>query len=411
MAIPGLLVAAGCAGLPEAGSSDTYAGLQEAAPRTIVRSNLLTVRWMERLVPQDEGPYVPVERSSPVLDPRRNRLYVGTTQGYLYALTAGGRRLYRLRAGGAIESHPAFDPDDNELYFGTEQGRFLSVRAGDGQVRWAAEVRAPVRTSPALSEDAVYVANHDDEVIALSREDGSILWEYARSREGEGFSISEHADVTLAGRFLLGAFTDGAVIAFDAADGTVVWIRDTSTDLVTDIRDTRARFFDVDTTPVVVDDLVYAASFTGGLYALELSNGGVRWRDRARTGVTQIARDQDGMLVLASADEGIVRYDPMTQEVRWTAALERGVPSGLALTGDLVLTGSSRGPFVARDLATGRDLASFEGSAGFTAPPVVGGGLGFVLSNDGALFCFEVRPSAPLSTSIERRPSAAESAW
>lgn len=401
-----LALAGGCRpSLRDAGGPNTYRGLLAADERTYARSSLLGVLWMERLIPQEDGPYVPVERSAPALDPAEDRVYVGTTEGFFYALTSGGRRVYRFDANGSIESTPAFDRRRDELYFGTEQGRFISLRASDGVRRWASDVRGPVRTSAVLSDDAVYVVTHDDEVFALSREDGSVLWEYARSREGEGFSISEHAGVTLTDDLLLTGFTDGSVVAFDAAEGSVRWIRDTSTDLVTDIRDSRPRFFDVDTTPVVVDSVVYAASFAGGLYALERSNGGVIWRDKERTGVTRIAPDTAGMLLLASADEGMIRYDPTAQRALWTTPLDRGTPSGVAQADGLVLTGGSRGAFVALDLENGRELARFEGSAGFTAPPVVGAGLGFVLSNDGAFYCFRagrrkpsgrgVRASAP----------------
>lgn len=380
---------AGC-GRIQADASSTWVTADRE--RALVGSAFLGVVWMDRLVPQDEGPYVPVEHASPALDPARDRVYVGTTSGWLYALTSGGRRLYRFNAGGSIESTPVYDPATQELFFGTEQGTLHALEAPRGIRRWTAELRGPVRTSPVASEDAVYVVTHDDEVFAVGRDDGEILWEYGRDTPGDGFAIADHAGVTLAGRSVLTAFTDGTVVSLDAATGTVEWVRDTSTEVVLDAGDRRTVFFDVDTTPVVVDDTVYVASFSGGLFALELGNGGVRWRDAARTGVVSIAAGPEGTLLLASAGEGVVRYDPDAQEPIWRRPLERGTPSDLTIEGSWVLSGSARGSFVARRLSDGVEVARFEGSAGFSAPAAVRGGLGFVLSNDGALYCFRVGP-------------------
>jgi len=345
----------------------------------------MRVQWSERLTEEHEGPYLPVERAVAQLDPASDRVYVGSTAGFLYAMGPAGGRVYRYDAGGAIESQPALDTERDELYFGTEQGDVHALRASDGQLRWRDNVGGPIRQAPVLSEDAVYVVTDSDVVAAFAREDGAPLWSYSREAP-EGFSITEHAGLVLAEGNVLTGFTDGVVVALDATDGRIVWERDTAVEV--DTEDSAApRFVDVDTTPVVVAGEVYVASFAGGVYALDRTSGTVLWHDSSLTGVTAIEATAE-YLVMSSADEGVVALGLDDREVRWRHPIERGSPSAPTITGDQVLVGASNGPFLALALDSGQEQGRFEAGHGFSAPAAARGGLGFVVSNGGSLFAF-----------------------
>ncbi len=373
----------GCGGA-RAGTDWSFGWFGTEHERSYAGQGPLRVRWTERLTEPFEGAYLPVERAVAALDPGRNRVYVGSTAGQLYALSATGTRVYRYDAAGAIESQPALDAARDELYVGTEQGEVHALRASDGQLRWRESVGGPIRQAPVLSGDAVYVVTDSDTVAALGREDGSPLWSYSRQAP-EGFSITEHAGLTPAGGKILTGFTDGVVVALDAADGRVIWERDTSVDV--DSEDAAApRFIDVDTTPVVIGQTVYVASFAGGLYGLDLGSGTVLWHDQTITGVVAIAAAED-LLILASADSGVVAMDT-EREVRWRHALERGSPTEPVVAGRQILVGESGGSFLSLALDSGRETGRLEAGHGFTARASVRGGLGFVVSNGGNLLAF-----------------------
>jgi outer membrane protein assembly factor BamB len=144
----------------------------------------------------------------------------------------------------------------------------------------------------------------------------------------------------------------------------------------------------VDTTPLVMDDLVYVASFAGGMYALELESGTVRWRDEELTGVTGIAPASDRMLIVASGDLGVLALDRFDREILWRKRLPRGAPAEPVVARDLVLFGESQGGFITLALQNGRELGRIETGHGFTAAPSIAAGRGFVLSNGGALLAF-----------------------
>lgn len=360
--------------------------LDGTGDRTPVSGRAVQVRWRQQMTPDYEGAYIPVERSMPALDPRHDRIYVGSSAGDLWAMTAAGRRIYSFDAGGGIVAGPTLDTERDELYVGTEDGVLHMLTASTGVLRWRAEIAGAISQPPVLTDDAAYVVTDGDVVTAVARESGEALWRYRRDAP-EGFYVSDHAGLTLAGERLLTAFTSGVVVALDPSDGSLLWERDTSVELEPGA-DGAPRFSDVDTTPLVVGETVYVASFAGGLYALELESGSVRWRDEELTGIIGMEPAGERLMVLSSGDLGVVCIDRVDREVLWRRRIPRGSPSEPIVAQDLVLVGESQGGFVTLALQSGRELGRIETGHGFTAPAAVVSGRGFVMSNGGTLYAF-----------------------
>jgi outer membrane protein assembly factor BamB len=342
------------------------------------------VRWTLDLAPPFTGAYVPVEQATPGVDAVNDRVYTGSTRGKLIALNLSGHPVYSVDAGAGIEAQPVSDPARGEVYVSTVRGGVLALRGADGSQRWKAEVGASISQPGLLSSDALYVVTDEDSVIAFSRSDGSVLWRYRREPH-EGFVIAGHAGLTNAGGKLLTGFGDGTVVALDASDGRVIWETDTSVDLV-DVESTQ-RFVDVDTTPAVAGDLVYIASFTGGLYALELATGTVHAHEGDLHGVTGVTATTDA-LILSSAEAGVVCLELPQLSVRWRHRVDRGAPGKTQVQGDNVYFAESLGALLALSLADGREMGRLESAHGFTAPPSFEGRVGFALSNAAKLFSF-----------------------
>ena len=143
------------------------------------------------------------------------------------------------------------------------------------------------------------------------------------------------------------------------------------------------QFLDVDTTPVLLRGVLYVASFTAGLYALDPVNGSVIWRDATFTGVTGLAA-AGRMLVIASARRGISLLDLRTRLVVWEKAPERGAPTTPVVTeSGTVIYGETQGSLLSLSLSDGREIARAEGGHGFSATPSVRGRFGGAMSNGG----------------------------
>ncbi|MBC7172498.1 MAG: PQQ-binding-like beta-propeller repeat protein [Polyangiaceae bacterium] len=385
--LAGALALAGCTNspfsAPPAFTMEGATALRESGP------GVLRLRFTKTLIEPHRGAYVPVESASAALDAQNDRIYQGTTQGVLYVFDSAGRQRGRYDAGGAIEASPAIDSARRQMYLPVVDGTIHALDASTLELKWKEDVGFAVRNTPVLTDDALYIVTETDQVNALAREDGAVLWTYRRP-PGEQFSVAGQAGLTLVDGRIYTGFSDGVVVALDASDGAVLWEADTSED-VEEVDSNRPSFADVDVTPVVSGDQVYVASYAAGLYALSRTNGSVEWRDRDRRAIVKLA-DAGRWLIVLSATDGISAIDRTTRETIWKRPIERGSPTSVRVMEEnaLLLYGESRGGLLALTVREGREVGRLEAGHGFTAQAAVLDGLGAILSNSGSLFVFRV---------------------
>ena len=346
-----------------------------------------SVRWSRQLTDRWEARYLPVELSSAEFDIPRDRIYIGTSEGNMFAFATNGRRLFFYDAGAQIESKPAVDAATGDVYFPSVDGT-VHVFTKSGELKWKTKLIGSIRTQPVIGREAVYVVGEHDVITALALDDGRILWTYAKEPVEE-ITIAGHAGMLLENGRLYAAFTDGAVAAINPADGRLYWEIETALDVERRPGNV-PQFLDVDTTPVIVRGTMYVASFTAGLYALDPMSGTVEWRDETFQGVTGIA-GAGRMLVISSARRGTTLLDLRTREVQWEKAPERGAPTAPIVTEKgTVIYGETKGSLLALSLSDGREVARAEGGAGFSAVPSAAGGFGGALSNGGRFLCLRL---------------------
>ncbi|MCB9623390.1 MAG: PQQ-binding-like beta-propeller repeat protein [Sandaracinus sp.] len=380
---------AGCGGITTPYDFDVLGVTRgEATP---VAGTHLSVRWSKVLRPRLGGPYTPVENAAAAIDMRRQRVFVGSSQGMFFAFDGNdGRELFRYDPEAGVEAEAVVDEAWGDVYLASDDGRIHALSGRTGEARWKAPVGGSVRQTPRLGEDALYVVTEEDRVVAMSRENGEVLWSYQREVDVE-LAISGHAGLTVSedGRVLYTAFTDGTIVALDATDGSLKWERPTVLDDEAPDEGDAVRFYDADVTPIEVGEVVYAASFRTGLYALERSSGTVLWREPLAGVVALTAHDNK--LLVSSSVYGVVALDRETREVRWRRPLERGAPGQSVVTaGGHVLVAESTGSLLVLELRTGREVGRLDAGRGFGARPSIAGRYGWILSNGGQLFAFEI---------------------
>lgn len=382
-----LLSASGCGNAGKVTKADTFGWIDEGDAYAPPGEGGFDVRWSEQLTDLTEARYIPVQLASAGFDPKRRRVYIGTTDGNFFAFRVDGRRMWLYDAETQIESRPAVDPISGEIYLPTMDGSVHALDA-EGNLRWKRELTGALRNKPVLTADALYVVGLNDIVTAISRADGKVLWSYEKEPTEE-ITIGGHAGLLLDGERLYAAFTDGAVAALNALDGRLLWEVETALDV--ELRPGNLpRFLDIDTTPVLHEGTLFVASFTAGLYALDANSGTLQWRDPKITAVTGLAVT-GRVLVIASARRGVFMLDLRSREVLWEKSPERGSPTPPVVTPTgTVIYGETQGSLLMLALSDGREVARAEGGFGFSAMPVVSGAFGGALSNGGRFLLLRV---------------------
>jgi len=376
--VTALVCAAGCTPL-RFGAVGHY---ERSSVEPTVPTDVATLRWRLPLVNFTDLDPRSRTRSTPLYDPGTGVVYAGGLDRGVYAVRASdGAVLWRFQTLGAVEGTPTLHA--GTLYVGSNDGALYALDARDGTMRWRFATVAEILHAPVVEDEAVYVVNGDDTVFSVNRRDGTQRWRFRRDPPG-GITGGGHAGILYARGKLFTGFSDGHIVALDPRDGAVAWERDTGLDSEgTNGANEAHRIIDVDTTPVLLEGTLFAASYTAGLYALDPESGNVRWRLDRLLNVSSIAED-GRYLYVVSASSGLVKVSPTDGEVLWARDLGARALATPVLRGGYLFVASAQAALWVLRCDTGEALAGV-GQEGVSAPPFVTASHLFFQSNRGVL--------------------------
>ena len=119
---------------------------------------------------------------------------------------------------GPVRSSPVVS--DSVLYVGSNDGYLYALNAADGGLRWRFDAGAAVNSTPAVSGDAVYLADDAGVIHALARADGRERWRLAGGPTAPLAWGVESGD-----RYTSSPALVGAVVVVGNRDGRVYAIR------------------------------------------------------------------------------------------------------------------------------------------------------------------------------------------
>lgn len=354
----------------------------------------------------------PYERGQPELDIEHRRLFVGSSDRGLYAISAAdGTVLWRFETLGFVQCAPLYVPGENVVYFGSNDGALYKVSARDGRLLWRFATNAEVARRPVVQDGVVYAVNANDTVLALEARSGKPIWTQHRT-PALGMEVAGYAGPTVWRGKVYVAFSDGNVTAFDARTGDERW---QPVDLSAEAEQALGEiptYLDVDTTPIPdnieAGPVVYVGSYQGGVYALDADTGTQVWANPAVTGVSDVTlwsqpahapRDGGGprvparkLLLASTGTTGLWALDPETGQEAWRAPLpEGGVSKPVALEGALLVSTTKLGVFLVSPI-DGSIIDGLHLTDGSSSTPAAYGRRGFVLTNHGNLLSLYVTP-------------------
>jgi outer membrane protein assembly factor BamB len=300
--------------------------------------------------------------STPVIG-RGGAVYVGSADRRFFALSARGKRLWQLRAGGIFDAAAALEPGGRVLTIGAGDERLYRLRtarrarnrvvwtfrptlpaAGGQQVRWW---EGNVARGP---DGDVYAGNTGGGAYHVGR-DGRQRWAYPA-----GNAVWTTPAFGPDGTSYWGSL-DLNVFALDR-EGARKWA-------------TLTLGYVVSSPALSRDGTLVVGSFDGRLHAIDSATGLERWTFQTRDHIySSPALDEDAQgrlrsIVIASADgsvydvapDGTERWRYDTGDVVRSSPVIGRMPDG---RGRIVYVGASDGRLYALDLATGRRRWSFD---------------------------------------------------
>lgn len=258
--------------------------------------------------------------------------------------------------------------EGSTLYIGSERGIVYALNAADGKTLWQTQVTGEAMSRPVVSDGLVLVHQSNGILQALDQQTGNIKWSV--NLDIPSLSLrGESAPAVAYGGAIVGG-DNGRVSAIILNQGQLIWQQRISQPSgATEID----RLSDVDTTPVIANNIIYALAYNGSLTAMDLRSGQVIWK-RDVGGVKNIivegtniyVVDQDDRVIALNTDGGVAIW-------RQSELLHRNLTSPVLFNGYLVV-GDSEGYLHWINTADGRFVAQQKvDSSGFQTDPVVAG--------------------------------------
>jgi outer membrane protein assembly factor BamB len=346
----------------------------------VVAAGIVHIRWRTELHAHKLFQPQPEECASGAL--AGDKLVIGSRGGAIVGIrVSDGHVDWATSASGGIDGDARFDAVRGQVYVGADDGSFYAMDPSDGRVRWTYHAKGAIDRQAEFGGDAVYVGTAADRVISLDAGTGKWRWQYERETP-DGFTIHGYAGPRLRGNQLLVGFADGYLVSLQIATGEVTWARSLAA--------ASDQFVDVDSTPILDHDTIYAASYSGGVYGLEAKDGAVRWR-LGTEGAGPLSLI-GGRLYFVAPRQGLHAISTDGQ-ILWRQGLsEAGDLTAPQSLGRYLIFSGSRGGLFIVDAANGDLLEIFNPGQGMCAGATLDPNNRrlYVLSNGGTLYALDV---------------------
>ncbi|NPV86008.1 MAG: serine/threonine-protein kinase [Anaerolineae bacterium] len=254
-------------------------------------------------------------------------VYVGSYDGCLYAVDArDGSLMWKYASEGGIAGRPVVWESD--VYFGSEDRRVYAVSLRTGKLSWLYETGAPVRNTPRLAEGHLFIGSDDGYLYAINTASTRPVW-----RVDAGSAIRS--------------------------------------------------------TPCLAEGMIVVGSEAGDVFCIDF-RGQIRWRFKAKRGVTSSPTIEGGMVYFASLDAMVYALDVKTGWVTWRFRMEKGTVSSPCCFEKKIYIGSADGYIYCLDV-NGREIWKYRVGHQVSGSPVVCKGFVYCGAADGNLYCLDCR--------------------
>ena len=278
--------------------------------------------------------------------------------------------------------------DNGRLYASNGVGDTAALDANDGKLLWMVRPGGPLRGSPTIANDNVYLITQDNQLFALNPADGATRWSGAGAVELAGV-LGAAAPAAAQGTVVAG-FSSGELNAYRYENGRVLWqdalARTSISTMVTSLSD-------IDADPVIDSGRVYAIGQGGRMVALELVTGQRVWEiNTAGISTPWVAGDwifvvtDQAQLLCIARGTGKVRW--MTQLRHYEKEKKKENPIswvGPIAAGDRLILANTLGEIVHVNPADGAVQSTVDTKMPVSLPPIVANNTMYILHDNGQL--------------------------
>lgn len=280
---------------------------------------------------------------------------------------------------------------DGKIFAVTGFGGVFAVDAQSGKTLWKYFTKTPIRIAPTVGGRKVFVQTIDNSVFAIDTNDGSEVWRYASTASdtalvgGATSAYSQELDLLIVG------FNSGEIRALKASTGSPFWSDYlVSSRLNASMSDINA----IKASPVVAQEVVYAAGNNDTLTALDIRSGMRIWERQIGSSSQPVFAGKvlfwltnSANLIAIETDSGKIVWETNLKDM--DAAKENTTFAGPLLTNDKLLMVSSSGKGYFLSPQTGEKLTDFDISNGSEISPIAANGHIIITTTDAEIIAYK----------------------
>ncbi|MFC4296135.1 PQQ-binding-like beta-propeller repeat protein [Novosphingobium tardum] len=324
------------------------------------------------------------------------QLFVFDTAGEVHAFDAAtGRENWKVSLRGSENNNSVFGGGvtfaDGRVYATTGLGEVAALDASNGSQLWRVKPAGPLRGSPTVAFNSVFVMTQDNQIHALNASDGSPEWnESASTGSASVFGVGAPA----AGQgTVVAGYSSGELTAYRYENGRALWADALAR---TSISTSVSTLTDIDADPIIDRGRVYALGQGGRMAAYELVTGQRIWElSLAGISTPAIAGEwiftltDDARLLCLARTTGKARW--ITQLPHWKNEEKKDGPifwTGPVLANNKLWVANSRGEVQSVAVADGTPSPFVKLGAPVSLAPIVANATLYILDDSGKITAF-----------------------
>ena len=202
-----------------------------------------------------------------------NQIVTASRGGDLSGFDSAGQRLWSLNVGDQITGGVALDGFSQTAIISTRSGLIMAFDSTTGAKRWQQQLTGSVLSPALISNNRVILSANDGFLHGLSLQNGQSVWQFAT--QVPDISVRGSAMPTLLDdKTALVATADGRLHAITIDNGLPQWSRRIG---VGSGSSEVERMSDVDGTPIVDNNELFAISYSGQMVGINLASKQVKF--------------------------------------------------------------------------------------------------------------------------------------
>ncbi|MDH3342959.1 MAG: outer membrane protein assembly factor BamB [Gammaproteobacteria bacterium] len=287
--------------------------------------------------------------------------------------------------------------DENLWLLTTKEGELIAIDASTAETKWKVNLPSEALSRPVMTTDSILLRTVDGQILSLDQLTGKIRWSYQQTKpaltlRGSGLLVLSR-DQVYAG------MANGRMVALSLENGEVIWdVILSSPQGHSEIQ----RLVDVDGQAELFGYVLYVGGYQGRVAAIDVQKGQFLW---ARDFSTYSGVTVDAKTVYSSDERShIWAMDRFSGATLWKQEkLQARKVTRPVLFGDYLVVGDADGylhvlskfdgHFVAR-VSVGGEEDQFLSENGVLVPPVVTDDAIIVTTRDGMLYSYTLNDLA-----------------